>query len=70
MKLPWQGSSILKLLIHKRLQQIIGVSDDVTFGNLPFIAVGDLYELPTVGQKTLFAICGDGYSKFFGSGSL
>ena len=34
------------LEIHKRLQQIKGVSDDVTFGGLSILAVGDLYQLP------------------------
>ena len=35
------------LEIHKRLQQIKGVSDiDVTFGGVSILAVGDLYQLP------------------------
>ena len=36
------GSNML-FEIHKRLQQIKGVSDDVTFGNVSILAVGDLY---------------------------
>ena len=36
------GSNML-LEIHKRLQQIKGVSDDVTFGGVSILAVGDLY---------------------------
>ena len=38
------GSNIL-LEIHKQLQQIKGVSDDVTFGGVSILAVGDLYQL-------------------------
>ena len=31
--------------IHKRLQQIKGVSDDAVFGGVSVLAVGDLYQL-------------------------
>ena len=40
------GANML-LEIHKRLQQIKGVSDD-TFGGVSILAVGDLYQLPPV----------------------
>ena len=61
------GSNML-LLIHKRLQQIMGINrDDVTFGNISILAV---YQLPPVGQKPLFAKSSDGYAQFYRSGSL
>ena len=43
------GSNML-LEIHKRLQQIKGASDDSVFGGVSILAVGDLYQLPPVGQ--------------------
>ena len=58
------------LEIHKRLQQIKGVSDDVTFGGVSILAVGDLYQLPPVGQPHLFSKVSDGYAQLYGSGSL
>ena len=63
------GSNML-LEIHKRLQQIKGVSDDVTFGGVSILAVGDLYQLPPVGQPLLFSTVSDGYAQLYGSGSL
>ena len=48
----------------------MGISDDLTFGNISILAVGDLYQLPPVGQKPLFATTSDGYSQFYRSGSL
>ena len=39
------------LEIHKRLQQIKRVSDDVTFGDVSILAVGDLYQLPPVHRR-------------------
>ena len=38
------GSNML-LEIHKRLQQIKGVSDDKVFGGVSILAVGDLHQL-------------------------
>ena len=61
------GSSIE---VHKRLQQIKGVSDDVTFGGVSILAVGDLYQLPPVGQSQLFSRVGDSYAQLYRSGSL
>ena len=63
------GSNML-LEIHKRLQQIRGVSDDVTFGGVSILAVGDLYQLPPVGQPLLFSPVTDSYAQLYGSGSL
>ena len=63
------GSNML-LEIHKRLQQIKGASDDVTFGDVNILAVGDLYQLPPIGQPHLFRPVSDGYAQFYGSGSL
>ena len=63
------GSNML-LEIHKRLQQIKGVSDDVTFGGVSILAVGDLYQLPPVGQPLLFSPVNDSYAQLYGSGSL
>ena len=47
--------SNMLLEIHKRLQQIKGVSDDVSFGCVSILAVGDLYQLPPVAQAPLFS---------------
>ena len=59
------------LEIHKRLQQIKGVSDiDVTFGGVSILAVGDLYQLPPVAQAPLFSTVGDCYAQLYRSGSL
>ena len=56
------GSNML-LETHKRLQQIKGASDDVTFGGVSILAVGDLYQLPPVGQPHLFSKVSDGYAQ-------
>ena len=58
------------LEIHKRLQQIKGVSADVTFGGVSILAVGDLYQLPPVGQPLLFSTVSDCYAQLYRSGSL
>ena len=58
------------LEIHKRLQQIKGVSDDAVFGGVSILPVGDLYQLPQVGQAPLFSAVSDCYAKLYGSGSL
>ena len=50
------GSNIMLLEIHKWLQQVKGVSDDVTFGGLSIIAAGNLYHLPPVAQAPLFSM--------------
>ena len=63
------GSNML-LEIHKRLQQIKGVSDDKVFGGVSILAVGDLYQLPPVGQTPLFSAVSDCYAQLYGSGSL
>ena len=63
------GSNML-LEIHKRLQQIKGVLSDVTFGGVSILAVGDLYQLPPVGQSQLFSKVSDGYAQLYHSGSL
>lgn len=63
------GSNML-LQIHKRLQQIKDVSGDVTFGNISILAVGDLYQLPPVGQPALLSTTRDCYAQLYRSGSL
>ena len=63
------GSNML-LEIHKRLQQIKGVSDDKVFGSVSILAVGDLYKLPPFGQAPLFSTVSDCYAQLYGSGSL
>ena len=55
------GSNML-LEIHKRLQQIKGVTPDVTFGGVSILVVVDLYQLPPVGQPLLFSVMGDSYT--------
>ena len=63
------GSNML-LEIHKRLQQIKGVSADHMFGGVSILAVGDLYQLPPVGQPAVFNTVTDAYAKLYASGSL
>ena len=63
------GSNML-LEIHKRLQQLKGVTADVTFGGVSILAVGDLYQLPPVGQPLLFSVVSDSYAQLYRSGSL
>ena len=63
------GSNML-LEIHKRLQQIKGTPDDKVFGGVSILAVGDLYQLPPVGQAPLFSTVSDCYAQLYGSGSL
>ena len=55
------GANIL-LEIHKRLQQIKGVS---VFGGVSILAVGDLYQLPPVGQAPLFSTVSDSYAQLY-----
>ena len=63
------GSNML-LEIHKRLQQIKGASHNVMFGGVSILAVGDLYQLPPVGQPPLFSPMSDCYTQLYASGSL
>ena len=56
------GSNMLE--IHKRLQQVKGVSPDV---RVSILAVGDL---PPVGQPWLFTTINDSYTQLYRSGSL
>ena len=63
------GAKML-LEIHKRLQRIKGVSDDAIFGRVSILAVGDLYQLPPVGQAPLLSTVSDCYAQLYGSGSL
>ena len=63
------GSNML-LEIHKSLQQIKGVSADHMFGGISILAVGDLYQLPPVGQPAVFDTVTDANAKLYASGSL
>ena len=63
------GSNML-LEIHKRLQQIKAMLPDVMFGGVSILAVGDLYQLPPVGQPMLFSTVSDSYAQLYKSGSL
>ncbi len=63
------GSNML-LEVHKRLQQIKAVLPDITFGDVSVLAVGDLYQLPPVGQAPVFSTISDSYAKLCRSGSL
>ena len=40
------------------------------FGGVSILAVGDLYQLPPVGQAQLFSPVNDCYAQLHGSGSL
>lgn len=63
------GSTML-YQIHKRLQQLMGTSNETTFGNISILAVGDLYQLRPVGQAHVFAKVNDAYAQLHKSGSL
>lgn len=63
------GSNML-LEIHKRLQQIKTVLPDVPFGGVSVLAVGDLFQLPPVGQAPVFNPVSDSYAQLYRSGSL
>ena len=63
------GSNLL-LQIHKRLQQLKGSTDDITFGNVSILAVGDLFQLQPVAQPYIFQEVNDMYARLHGSGSL
>ena len=56
--------------VHRRLQQIKGVSSDVMFGGVSVLAVGDLYQLPPVAQSVLFSTVRDSYAQLYKSGSI
>ena len=63
------GSNML-LQIHKRLQQLKGSKDDVTFGNVSILAVGDFFQLQPVAQSYAFQEVSNMYARLHGSGSL
>ena len=49
--------------IHRRLEEITGhTGQDVTFGNVTIIAVGDLYQLPPVCRNFVFDHPNDSYA--------
>ena len=62
------------LEVHKQLQQTKGVTSDssttCTFGGVSELAVGDLYQLPPIGQPALFDKVTDSYAQLYKSGSL
>ena len=54
--------------IHRRLQDIIGISSaDSRFGGISILAVGDLYQLQPVGQSHVFGLPSDSYARLHGS---
>ena len=62
------------LEVHKRLQQIKGVTSDsttctCTFGGVSVLAVGGLYQLPPIGQPALLDEVTDSYAQLYKSGS-
>ena len=62
--------SNMLLEIHKRLQQIKGVTGETMFGNVGVLAVGDLYHLPPIGQPAIFDKVTDSYAQLYKSGLL
>ena len=46
------------------------MSDDVTFGSVSILTVGDLHRLPPIAQAPLFSTVNDSYTKLYRSGSL
>ena len=47
-------SNHLLLHIHQRLNEIFG-TEDLPFAGLSIIALGDLYQLPTINQRPIYA---------------
>ena len=52
------------------MQQIKGVTGETMFGNVGVLAVGDLYQLPPIGQPAIFDKVTDSYAQLYKSGSL
>ena len=64
------GADML-LHIHRRLDEIKGISgDNIWFGNVSVLAVGDLYQLPPVAQRPIYEQVGDAMARLHGSGSI
>ena len=64
------GADML-LNIHRRLDEIKGISgDNIWFGNVSVLAVGDLYQLPPVAQRPIYEQVGDAMARLHGSGSI
>ena len=53
------------LQIHKCLQQIKVMPDDVTFGGVSILAIGDLYQLSPVAQPPLYTTVNDSYARLY-----
>ena len=52
------------------MQSVKGVPNDVMFGGVSVLAVGDLYQLPPVAQPMLFSTVRDSYAQLYKSGSI
>ena len=64
------GADML-LNIHRRLDEIKGISgDNIWFGNVSVLAVGDLYQLPPVAQHPIYEQVSDPMARLHGSGSI
>ena len=64
------GADML-LNIHRRLDEIKGISgDNIWFGNVSVLAVGDLYQLPPVAQRPIYEQVSDPMARLHGSGSI
>ena len=58
-------------MLHKRLNEILVQPDDVMFGSVSILAVGDLYQVPPVCQPPLFNVMSNKQMSYlYGSGSL
>ena len=56
-------SKIRLLQIHKRLCEIFGCLETQSFGNLSFLVVGDLFQLPPIKSQQIF----EAYNNAFGA---
>ena len=64
------GTDML-LNIHRRLNEIKGLcGNDIWFGNICILAVGDLFQLPPVRQNCIYKPVKDPMAKMQGSGSI
>ena len=48
-------SNIMLLHIHQTLMEIFGTFEEVPFAGISIVAFGDLYQLPPISQRPIYA---------------